>query len=303
MKWLPFSILSLFFLLGSCGQKEETVTNTPTESEESVIEKTMDEYVKTYNQKNSEKLALFWSSQGVYLNPSTGTSLEGREAIQSFFERQFIDDPNSQLEISLDSIQLINDHLAHASGKVKIQEGGSEVQQNLFVADFVKDNKEWFLQKVHESEVVEPSSNYVHLKDIEWLIGTWKDHSDDIDIIITSKWDGNKNFIFQNFVTKLFGRDQLEGKQIIAWDPIKKRIRSWVFDSDGGFGEGFWTKRDNSWYVAMTYILSDGRRASANNIYTQLDEKTYLWSSFGRDLDGQLLPNIEPVKVYKEDDK
>ena len=28
--------------------------------------------------------------------------------------------------------------------------------------------------------------------------------------------------------------------QRIGWDPAAKQIRSWEFDSEGGFGEGTW---------------------------------------------------------------
>jgi len=42
------------------------------------------------------------------------------------------------------------------------------------------------------------------------------------------------------------GTDQSEtdGWEIIGWDPIGRQIRSWIFDSNGGFGEA---KTDSLW--------------------------------------------------------
>ena len=65
--------------------------------------------------------------------------------------------------------------------------------------------------------------------------------------------------------------DDLEGTQVIGWDPAAGTIRSWMFDSDGGFGEGIWTKNDNTWIVKFSQVLPDGRKASATNIYTLVD--------------------------------
>jgi hypothetical protein len=73
-----------------------------------------------------------------------------------------------------------------------------------------------------------------------------------------------------------------------------------MFDSDGGFGEGTWSQKDNCWIVKFSQVLPDGRKASATNIYTLVDENTFTWQSIGRQVDGEFLPNIEPVKVVRK---
>ena len=80
----------------------------------------------------------------------------------------------------------------------------------------------------------------------------------------------------------------LEGTQVIGWDPAADTIRSWMFDSDGGFGEGTWSKKDNSWIVKFNQVLPDGRKASATNIYTIVDGNTFTWKSIGRKVDGRV---------------
>jgi hypothetical protein len=88
--------------------------------------------------------------------------------------------------------------------------------------------------------------------------------------------------------------------QVIGWDASAGKIRSWVFDSDGGFGEGTWTKKGNRWLVDANATLPDGRKTSAINVMTVLDKNTITWESTGRDLDGEILPNIGPMKVVRD---
>jgi len=73
-----------------------------------------------------------------------------------------------------------------------------------------------------------------------------------------------------------------------------------MFDSDGGFGEGTWSKHENSWVVKFNQVLSDGRRASATNVYTLVDGSTFTWKSIGRKVDGQFMPNIDEVKMVRK---
>jgi hypothetical protein len=143
-------------------------------------------------------------------------------------------------------------------------------------------------------------SNYEHLQGLEWLIGKWVDKEDDSEVIMQGKWDKNKNFLTQKFSVIIDGNLELEGFQIIGWDPIKKQIRSWVFDSDGGFGEGVWRKQGDKWIVESTQTLSEGKKGTSINIYSNIQPNSYTWESNGREVGGNILPNIEPVTVERK---
>ena len=73
-----------------------------------------------------------------------------------------------------------------------------------------------------------------------------------------------------------------------------------MFDSDGGFGEGTWSKKGNSWIVKFHQVLPDGRKASATNIYTIVDNNTFMWKSSAAKVDGQYLPNVDEVKMVRK---
>jgi hypothetical protein len=73
-----------------------------------------------------------------------------------------------------------------------------------------------------------------------------------------------------------------------------------MFDSDGGFGEGTWSRKNDSWIIKFSQVLPDGRKASATNIYTLVNGNSFAWKSIGRQVDGQFLPNVEAVKMVRK---
>ncbi len=91
----------------------------------------------------------------------------------------------------------------------------------------------------------------------------------------------------------------MTGMQLIGWDPAAKQIRSWVFDSDGGFAEGRWTKKENRWSITTIGTLPNGGKASSVNVITRIDDNQFKWKSLNRTAGGELLPNIDEVVVVR----
>ena len=138
------------------------------------------------------------------------------------------------------------------------------------------------------------------LQELAWLVGDWVDDSSDADNSVTVKWTENKTFLTYAFKVSAPGSDDLEGTQIIGWDPAAGTIRSWMFDSDGGFGEGAWSKHGDTWVVKFGEGLVR-RPQGLGNQRLQAGGRQHIraWKSIGRKLDGQFLPNIEVKMVRK----
>jgi hypothetical protein len=77
------------------------------------------------------------------------------------------------------------------------------------------------------------------------------------------------------------------------------KIRSWVFDSEGGFGEGVWRRVGNDWNVETTSTLNDGSQGSATNIYTPIDDNTFTWKLVDRQVDGEPQGDIDEIPVCR----
>jgi uncharacterized protein (TIGR02246 family) len=258
-------------------------------------------YEKAYCQKDMRAFAALWAPGSRYENLMTGEELKGKEAIEKYFTARFRGLAHAQLEIQSDGIHCIKPHLAIEHGTILITKEDGKTEKESFRAVFVRKDGKWLLRRLAESPLRLAPSHFEYLKDLGWLCGTWLDRDEHVNIISHWRWDANKNFLIGHFSKKVLNQNELNIRQIIAWDPAEKRIRSWVFDSDGGFGEGVWTKEDGSWYVRATFCLPDGRRAAATHIYTPINDTSYTFSATSRDIDGKILPNIGPFTIVKKE--
>lgn len=273
----------------------ENVSNQDLEG----IRQSAKSYEENYNARNADKLADLWAEDAVYTNITTKDSLQGKEEIADYFAEQFKDSPEATLKISIDEVKPLEANKASAKGTAVLSIKDEPEQKSVFAAQFINSGGKWLLQKVFEVDIVPPVTHYEQLKDLEWLVGNWGSQTDYIDFSLKGEWGENKNFIFQNFSVNILGQKDLNGRQTIGWDPASNRVRSWMIDSDGGFGEGFWTNQGDQWVAAMNFTLPDGRKASATHIYKKLGDDTFSFAAEDRDVDGEMLPDVAPVKINK----
>ncbi|MBA3721433.1 MAG: SgcJ/EcaC family oxidoreductase [Parachlamydiaceae bacterium] len=281
-------------LLAGCDQtKQNDITD------KKAIKSVVQSYQEAFNKKDTAKLTSQMTADATYRNPVTGESAKGREAIEKLFKEKFEKGQNRRLDVTIKSIEFPNADEAIENGVMKVIFDDKSSVEMAYQAEYVRESDKWLVKAINMIELSEPSSNFEKLKELSWLIGKWIDYDANVEIGFDNQWDKYKNFITQHFKMKIYGHDDIEGKQIIAWDPIKEVIRSWVFDSDGEFGEGTWKKVDNSWYATMRYTLSDGRIGTSKNVYTFVDDSNYTFASIEREVDGEILPDINPVTVEK----
>lgn len=271
------------------------------EADKKAIQNVVQSYLEAYNQQDAVKLTAHWSSNATYINPVTGESAEGKEAIEKLFQIKFAQNKKTHLTNTIKSIVFPHTNEAIENGVMKVAVDDQPTRQMAYQAELVRENGKWLIKAINEIELYDAPSNFEQLKDLAWLVGKWKDSDGNVSILFDNQWDKYKNFIIQNFTMKIYGQDDIEGRQIIGWDPVKGVIRSWVFDSDGGFGEGKWEQENNSWYATMNFTLNGGRTASSINIYSPVDEHTYAFASVEREVDGEILPDMNPVTVEKVD--
>ncbi len=269
-------------------------------ADKAAIENAVKSYTAAFNGRDAKKLAAHWGPEAVYTNPLTGVQVEGREAIVKEFEAIFADSKDAKLDVQVESIQFLSPSVAIEQGTASLVSPDEPPVLSRYTALHVKRDGKWALDRVSEQDDIVPTSNYDKLKDLEWMIGTWLDQDEEATVETTCQWTKNQAFITRAFTVSIADRIDMSGMQIIGWDASVDKIRSWVFDSDGGFGEATWTKKDNRWIVEAAGTLPDGRRTSAVNILTILDNNTISWQSTGRELDGEILPNIEPVKLARQ---
>lgn len=270
------------------------------EADEAAIRKAVESYVATFNRGDAKALAAMWAPEAVYTNPLSGEQVVGREEIEKQFAAIFTDTKGAKLEAKTDAVQFVSPNVAVEQGTAKVVRPEGEPEETQYTAIYVKRDGKWLLDRVTEEEVPVVVSNHDKLKELEWMIGTWVDEDEQIRIQTECQWTKNQNFITRSFTISIGDRLEMAGMQIVGWDPAQKRIRSWVFDSDGGFGEGVWSKKDKRWYIHNTGTTPDGKQTSSVNIITYVDDDTFTWQSVDRFADGELLPNVDEVVVVRQ---
>ncbi len=268
--------------------------------DEAAIRQAAATYVEAFNKQDAKAIASLWSPEAVYSNPRTGDEVVGRDAIEKQLVAIFADSKGAKLEVTVNSVQFVSPNVAIEEGTARVISPSAEPDETVYSAVHVKRDGKWLVDRMSEESVPVIYSNYNRLKDLEWMIGNWVDQDDEARIETTCHWTKNQNFINRAFTVSIKDQIELSGIQIIGWDSASQKIRSWVFDSDGGFGEATWTKKDNRWVINAASTLPDGRKASAINIMTLLDENTITWQATGRAVGGEILPNIDPIKITKK---
>jgi len=274
-------------------------TPTRPNPDEAAIRNAVQSYIEAFNRGDAAAVAGHWSNEGEYVSPA-GEKFKGRKKIEEAFKGLFEQNKGLHVQVTPDLIRLESPNRALESGTAIVTRPGQAPEETRYLARHVKRGSEWKLTSVTEEEVPKNSASYEHLKDLEWLIGDWIDADETGKVETTYQWAKDKSFITASFTVNLQGGHDLQGTQVIGWDPVKKSIKSWVFDSDGGFGEGAWIRQGNQWRVSTASVLPTGEKASSLNIFTSVDNNTFTFQSTGREVGGALLPNIREVAVVRK---
>ena len=274
--------------------------------DEEAIRATAASYREAFNRGDARALAAHWIENGEYID-QTGLMFRGRESIEKSFERFFSQHQGTTIEINIKSINFPRKDLAVEIGSTRSTAPGEKpAVLGQYAATHVKQNGQWLLYRVHEAPPP-PPSNYDHLKDLEWLLGSWVDHVERDDngaphskpvVFTTCRWTVNGNFLVRNFTATLNGQVTSTGTQHIGWYAPTKQIRSWTFDSKGHVIAGIWTKNGDQWTVKTHEGLRTGETATATEIVTVEEDGTQIWRTTGRSVGGETLPD-DVVKVTR----
>jgi uncharacterized protein (TIGR02246 family) len=276
-------------------------------ADEAEIRANAAKYVELYNRRDSKGMADMWSPDAVYTDASTGETVTGREAIAKQLDYVFAGSEDAKLKVDVETIDFVSPNVAIEKGMAEVSYSKSPTEKTEYTAVSVKRDGKWLLDRVtdvdlDEKKVEPPPSNYEHLKEIEWMIGTWVDKDELSTIETECEWTKNRNFMTRSFAMNEGDEVTKSGMQIVGWDPVDKQIRSWVFDSDGDYSEGKWTRKGDKWIVHSVGVLQDGGKTSANHIFTRVDDNSFTWQSIDREADGEMLPNIDEVLIVRKEE-
>ncbi len=265
---------------------------------ETAIKNTIQSYVEAFNKGDAEAVAAHWKKDGDYIT-ATGEVFTGQEQLKAAFKAFFKNNEGIKIEVTPLAIYVDGKDKAIEEGLATTTRSGEEPETTRYVTAYVKENGDWKISKVKEILPMGTAPNHEKLEPLEWMIGDWVDEDQGGRLETSCYWSADGNFIVRAFAVSVGGLTTFGGKQIIGWDPAANQIRSWVFDTNGGFGEGTWSKQGESWHVNSTLVLNTGEKASSINILTPIDKDSFTWQSTAREVGGVPLPQTPKVTVVR----
>lgn len=151
-----------------------------------------------------------------------------------------------------------------------------------------------------EKKAEAPTEKETPLHTLDWLEGDWVDTSDEVQVEFSCHFTKNRAFLIRSFRVVTKAGVGMSGMQVIAWDPVQENIRSWTYDSDGGFGEETWTQSGDRYTIRAKYTLPDGGVGSALHVMTYLDDNRFQWRSMNREIDGELQPDSPELTITRK---
>ena len=287
-------LIVIVLVLVSCALSVAAAQNKSS-NEETAIRETLNSYTDAFNKNDATALSHLWAEDAQY-EDETGEIYKGRKEIQGAFNQFFAENKGVRLKISISKVHVASHTRTFVEGTSTVSTPGEADDESAFSAQLVKKDSEWLIANVGEAP---GSLNYQHLRELDWLIGEWVDEGNAGRMESIAQWTANKNFITVSFAIQTNEID-VEGTQIIGWDPITKTIKSWFFDSTGSVGEGIWSKTGSRWQVNVSRIFSDGTKGSETDAYEPGNKNTFVWSASARVDNGQQLPDIDGIKIVRK---
>lgn len=297
---VPVTVWALVFLgVNSLNGQGKAADGPDRAADKQAIDKLIKDQIQAFNKRDAAAIAANWTSDAEYVR-NDGDRVQGRAEIQKGYAEFFKTlKGKPTAEVQVDSLRFPSADMAVSEVTLRLKnEQGDVIGSNWRNTLLVREEGKWKVAVVQEWD----RESYIDdgLKDLEWLIGTWRMDSKDREATTTYEWDENKAFIRGKFSVKQGGKVVESGTQMIGRDNAEGGIRSWVFQSDGGFGDGLWTREGKKWTVDFGGVTSDGKKLAATVVYLRVDADTFTWQSAQQTVNGEPIADAPPIRMTKQ---
>ena len=256
-------------------------------------------FVDAFNRRDVKTLLTLFADDCV-LTEDDGTTVRGLKELEQELKETFENEPDARLSAEVDSLQMVAPDVIIEEGKTTyFPDGKTLTAETDYQATHVKKGDRWVMARVRSYNRV-VLSPYDLLRELEWLVGDWIDEGPDSLVESSYRWDVNKIFLLNDFTVRVKGRKVLSGTQRIGRDPLSKQIKSWVFDSDGGYTESLWSSPDDdAWLIKAKGVRADGKVVTMTNQLTKLGKDRYRYDSVDRIAGDERMPDFSAIAVRK----
>lgn len=299
MKTIVCTILLLGMLSTLVDAKE--LAKTPATEAEVAVTKLARDYETAFNKGDAKTLSLLFAEDAEYTDED-GVLISGRDAVLDLLKKSFVQNPGAKLEIQIQSVRSLTPDVAVERGKTLTTSRDGTQSPSAYTVVHVRKDGNWHMQQLVESPVPTPTPGE-KLSELSWMVGTWSEKDGDANIETKVNWARGNNFLTRNFKVTVHDSVTMEGWQIIGWDAAKGKIRSWLFDSEGAFQEGTWTRADNGWMILQSGALPDGGTLASESYLQRVNDDHCTWEMTNRTLDGEPQPNLPRIEMVRVKNK
>ncbi len=264
-------------------------------ADEQAIRAACKAYVKAVNSGDVPAIVKFWTEDADYIN-DTGEKFKGRPALAKLFRDNLPSAKGKTFSFETKSLRMIAPGVALEDGEGTLTGDDNDVSQSVsrYTCVWVRSGDQWLISSVRDlGDVPQDDKNVSPLKQLDWMVGDWHSENSDSTVEMSCSPALEGKFLKQKYEVKSKEGQQFTVVSMIGFDPADGNLRSWYFDSRGGFGDGQWSRDGNSWKIVATGIVADGRHGVSTNIWKFTDNNTIVWESKDRELEGEPMPDNE----------
>jgi uncharacterized protein (TIGR02246 family) len=256
--------------------------------DEAEVRRAAAEYREAADKGDLDAMVSFWADDADYVDQA-GRAYKIKEGLEHAkqLSRGTERAPHAPLQTKILSIRFVTPDVAIEDGMFeRTRAAAGQSAEGQYAAVWVKRDGTWLINSLRESPL--PAAGATdHLKGLSWMVGDWVAEGSDATAEVSCTWGPDSSYLLREIKMQPKGDKPVSVTQWIGWDPTHKRIRSFAFDSRGGYSDGVWTNEGDAWVVTTTGVLPDGRRTSATNLYTPVDDNTAIWESVDDEVDGR----------------
>jgi uncharacterized protein (TIGR02246 family) len=282
--------IGAFQLAAVSGQEQQK-----TDAADRQIREAAAAYAETFSKGDMDAVIGFWADDADYLDVD-GNLHRGKSAIADLFKKNAANCKDHKMSIEVASVKSVKPDVVLEEGTVTIQCPTGEAESNKYIAIWTKTDDRWKLSSVRDQESKQtpaPETEKEPLQELAWLVGDWTHESGKSKAALKCRWRLNKRYLTMEYEVKKPNEEPTQVAVWIGWDPGDKELRSWVFDSEGGNAGARWERYGNTWKSQCDGVLCDGRFGASLNTIELVDDRTFVWSSKDRRIDGESVGDAE----------
>lgn len=257
-------------------------------------------FLDAYANRDSAAIGEMFTEDAEFLD-EFGVRTQGRDNIVAMFQEVFDTSSGAAVEeIIIERVRPITDDVVVEEGTVVASASAdSPSHTTRYVALHKKGSDgKWRINTLKDFPR-EAGSRQEQLEQMTWFIGEWVNQDEDGIVHTECDWSDDGNYLLRRFTVQTFDGREMSGVQRIGWDSAHKKLRSWTFDSEGGFFNGLWTQQGAQWLLTIVGVTAQGETVTGTAVYTVIDSEMITWHYRNLIIGNQIQEDSEPVTMVK----